>query len=185
MTVIVEGMDNSGKTTLVQKIAAFGAELIPSRGKPDGIRAPIEIDRLWNETHARVYDRFVAFSDEVYGRVLRGKNVLDPDPWGAILRTMRSGVLLVYCRPPDGVILNWDGREQMAGVIDNAPKLLQAYDKMVDIIEELGFENQVLRHNYTDPFNEKQMLKEVREHVEAERERHAYAKQLNKDAIRG
>jgi hypothetical protein len=183
--VIVEGMDNSGKTTLVQEIAGLGARIVPSVGKPDREQARLRMQELLNETDAKVYDRFVAFSDEVYGRVLRGCNILDPDAYGAMLRVMRANALVIYCRPPDDVILNFGDRAQMEGVLERGSTLIRGYDRLFNLLEDWGYAGQIIRYDwtFTSGYTKKQILERVKAHLAIEAENHAYINQLNKGAL--
>jgi hypothetical protein len=183
--IIAEGMDNSGKTTLVQEIIkATGARLVPSLGKPNAEQAQERMRELLNDTDAKVYDRFVAFSDEVYGRVLRRGNILDPEAWQCINRVMRAGALVIYCRPPTDQILDFGERPQMKGVVEFGPRLIRRYDNMFDTIGEMGYESQIIRYDWTEgPFSTKSVIEEAKAHLAREKENHAYIGQLNKGVL--
>lgn len=139
--VVVEGMDNSGKSTLCKRLshdlelplvvytAAKTREAMIQWTKEELAR----LDKLSSsgEVWASIYDRFRPISDQVYGPVLRGYNVFSDTEEGVELfyRFLQLDPLIIYCRPHSETILGFtDGREQMEGVIENGRKLLDQYD---------------------------------------------------------
>ena len=138
---IIEGPDNSGKSTL-------GAKLSKELGLP--LVHSIKPNPAWSELEALeqsimqllpmriIRDRTYAISEMVYGPVCRGKSALAELHPQAITNLCHYNHLIIYCRPPNGVILDNKGREQMEGVLENHEELVKRYDKLISEIERTG-----------------------------------------------
>lgn len=133
MLIVAEGMDNSGKTTLVATLAkALHATYIKAERplNPSGYAMGAYRNML---QHAQRYaphvicDRSPFISEPIYGTIIRGNHgvsALD------IAEGLKQIDLVIYCRPDDETILGTIGhRPQMEGVVSHAPSLLYAYDK--------------------------------------------------------
>lgn len=148
MNILILGMDNTGKTTLAEKLSErLKIKLVKSPGKgltKQEMRHFI-IDNSINPED-KIFERFCFFEEMVYGKILRGgskfnftddvfwtiKNLLDP--------------IIIYCRPKKSTIKDWKNREQMEGVIDNSDILLREYDKTVKKAALNGLK--VIKYNY-------------------------------------
>lgn len=126
---VIEGPDNSGKTTFAQRLAKkLGGIYV----KGEYVRQPeIEVIRLHTWLRASpgsrliICDRHPVVSDPIYGTVVRKEqSLLSP----GFCSGMSQYYNMVYCRPPRDKILDFGDREQMAGVIDEANDLIDAYD---------------------------------------------------------
>ena len=134
--MIFTGMDNSGKTTIVQKTAKkLGLPVVKSMG-PDHTKDEKHIWFLDQMTREKtfpgsvIFDRFLPFEEMVYGKVLRGDPIYSlDDPYMKSLKDLNPTI--IYTRPHSSTIFNWDGREQMAGVIEQKEKLLAAWDDLM------------------------------------------------------
>ena len=134
--MIFTGMDNSGKTTIVQKTAKkLGLPVVKSMG-PDHTKDEKHIWFLDQMTREKafpgsvIFDRFLPFEEMVYGKVLRGDHIYSlDDPYMKSLKDLNPTI--IYTRPHSSTIFNWDGREQMAGVIEQKEKLLAAWDDLM------------------------------------------------------
>lgn len=134
--MIFTGMDNSGKTTIVQKTAKkLGLPVVKSMG-PDHTKDEKHIwflDQMAREKAfpgSVIFDRFLPFEEMVYGKVLRGDPIYSlDDPYMKSLKDLNPTI--IYTRPHSSTIFNWDGREQMAGVIEQKEKLLAAWDDLM------------------------------------------------------
>lgn len=131
--VIITGMDNSGKTTLCNQLAermglavihSAGPELTPSEKK---VWTLDQITREKVAPNLVIHDRFMPLEEMVYGEVLRGHSDFHI---GDIYMEMLAEInpTIIYTRPPRGVILEDNGREQMDGVREKGQKLLDAWD---------------------------------------------------------
>jgi len=154
--IILEGADNSGKSTLGKKLAKkFHLPLVHS-SRPKGNLLPLEILSHSNnqlKPSKTIQDRVYAISEYVYGHVIRGKTDLGAHHAIALEDLYSRDHLIIYCRPNLKTILKNVGREQMEGVIDNHPELVNEYDElMVDIGRYSN--NKVVRYDYElDPIN--------------------------------
>jgi len=163
--IIVEGMDGTGKTTLVQQLAhRLGVQpekFVGSLGPSDDYRLVL-VDRTISEIHEleiasrerrpikRLYDRFPLISEAVYGPVLRGRNC-----FGGLYYPLRSRLLalktvIIYCRPNREVIwANVQQGPQMSGVLEHFGELLDAYDKLFLELTETPGNSYITVYNYT------------------------------------
>lgn len=150
--IIVEGMDNSGKTQLSAHLAEkFDLKIIKRSGPPKD-RASFVIDTIESLVlnPEVIFDRHPIISEGVYGPLLRGVNVFESEAttWEFYIdRLVVNNPLLIYCRPPDEKILSFGSRSQMGGVIDNARRLITGYDKMMKKVEERGLP--IIRYDFT------------------------------------
>lgn len=150
--IIVDGMDNTGKTTLAYTLCEeFGLTYLhsPSEYKYDFSRmVDWAIIQLGSRSKA-VYDRFSPITDLVYGPELRGGTPYLSNPRAkAVLELLKhTPHLIIYARPPREKIFNFGERDQMEGVIDNAERLLDRYDGLVIKLAQQGFG--IVRYDYT------------------------------------
>lgn len=146
--MIFTGMDNSGKTTVAQKTAKkLGLPVVKSIGPNHSV----DEKHLWLlDQMARektipgsvIFDRFLPFEEMVYGKVLRGDPIYSlDDPYMKSLKDLNPTI--IYTRPHSSTIFNWDGREQMARVIEEKEKLLAAWDDLMWGLMARGWDVQV------------------------------------------
>lgn len=137
--IVVEGMDNTGKTTLISKLAEELKLLsITNRRRPQ--RREDVFHYTANMTmlslhFSTIFDRWQAISEPIYGPICRGIGFLedgDTDYLHAVTRV--ANPLIIYCRPQDSTILNFGERDQMEGVIDNGRELITAYDLEMETV---------------------------------------------------
>lgn len=154
MTIIVEGMDNTGKTTLIEAITNHlqQGEVPFFHRKPRGPGSRgqdlTEIHTMLESTGVRIYDRTPVISELVYGKVLRGEGSLGNQSWHFLQLLLRIEPLIIYCRPHDDAIFNFGDRPQMAGVIEQKQKLLERYDFMMNAIRNLGYGQLVFTYDW-------------------------------------
>ena len=151
--VIVEGMDNSGKTTLVRALSDDCKLLVMNnRRRPktkEDVFDYVDIVVPMARRFPVILDRFAPISEPIYGPICRSSHILTKDDVSrCMLRVSRgpmnpgltfgnqSMALIIYCRPRDSTILGFKPEiAQMDRVIENGQALLQAYDKSM---KELG-----------------------------------------------
>lgn len=140
--ILVEGCDNTGKTTLVNKLAhKTGYTVVHSKG-PDKDQIKPWLNHILEKAENGenlIMDRVSLVSEQVYGPILRGDSVFGPSEWlGLWGRFMELQPKIVYCRPPREVILGTiTEREQMGGVAENCRKLIDAYDNFFNYLLEV------------------------------------------------
>lgn len=150
--LIFTGMDNSGKTTLVNKVSKdLGLPVIKSFG-PNHSRDEKHIWFLYQMAREKVFpgsvifDRFLPFEEMVYGKVLRGDPIYSlDDPYMKSLKDLNPTI--IYTRPPSETIFNFGDREQMEGVIETKEKLLAAWDDLMWKLKTRGWD--ILAYDYT------------------------------------
>lgn len=139
---IVEGPDNSGKSTLVDFIARMLDIPKMHSGGPgkDTYEFFSRCRRLINYPDHVVFDRFPVISEHVYAPILRGVDTFggnNPIWRHELLKRMP---IIIYCRPPLDVLLDLDNHpvkvehedaEHVESVKRNALRLAQRYDEVI------------------------------------------------------
>lgn len=155
MIIIVEGMDGTGKTTLIQQLAhrleVQPRKFVGSLGPSDDYRSvlvnrtiseitELEVASAEGRPIKRLYDRFPLISEAVYGSVLRGHNCFGGLYYPLRGRLLALKTMIIYCRPDRDVIqTNVQQAPQMSGVPEHFRELLDAYDKLfVELTESPG-----------------------------------------------
>lgn len=147
MIIVVEGPDNSGKTTLAQVLTRYlKGCYVKTELRP--VRSPLEVYAYHNVLRAAdsyagnvIADRHHIISEPIYGNLLRNGHCIPDD----IIRYCASEIFAIYCRPPTPVIMVKNGREQMDGVEDNLEEIIRAYDQAM---LRLPF-RQVVQYDFT------------------------------------
>ena len=129
--IIVEGMDNTGKSTLIE---ALGKEFkIPTaRGNMAGAKMD-QMVRWINWAGAcpkpLILDRHPAISDLVYGNILKGSSESSVE----FAQKSREGNFLIYCCPPlESIEKSFSERPQMKGTHENLLALYIAYESLME-----------------------------------------------------
>jgi thymidylate kinase len=134
MSIILEGMDNSGKSTLARM---FGLEVIHPGPAPKSYDEELKglNEQSLRAGHSIVYDRVTCISSQVY------KNKVFDPRYMQFLRSMYNvpGCVIVYCRPPDDTVLDfskheaksYDTPESLQLLSENATQYLRSYDKLM------------------------------------------------------
>ena len=165
MIIIVEGMDGTGKTTLVQQLA-YRWEVKPrkyvgSLGPSDDYRlvlvnrtiseiTELEIASAEGRPIKRLYDRFPLISEAVYGPILRGRNCFGGLYYPLRRRLLALKTVIIYCRPNRDVIqANVQQAPQMPGVLEHFGELLDAYDKLFVELTESPVNSYITVFDYT------------------------------------
>ena len=138
LKIIVVGMDNTGKTTLVNQLSEyFKCESIKSLGPGYSRQEMIEeVKRKLELPGIKILERFSILEECVYGKVLRNnqKFTLDDMDW-----IRDYDFVIIYCRPDDDVIYKFGDREQMVGVIEEKDKLVKEFDDLMVEVARRGF----------------------------------------------
>ena len=138
LKIIVVGMDNTGKTTLVNQLSEYyGCESIKSLGPGYSRQEMIEeVKRKLELPGIKILERFSILEECIYGKVLRNnqKFTLDDMDW-----IRDYDFVIIYCRPDDDVIYNFGDREQMVGVIEEKDKLVKEFDDLMIEVARRGF----------------------------------------------
>lgn len=160
--IICEGPDNAGKTTLLKRLSGeFYLPIIKSPG-------PMEekeifkwcINQMYHpDSDFIFYDRFAAISDCIYGPLIRGGSpFIEKEEGKAIQNLLKYKAVIIYCRPPEENILNFQ-KPEMDGVIDNAHKMINDYDELTGRLLINGWN--ILLYDYTHQGDYSFIKKEV------------------------
>lgn len=140
--IIVEGMDGTGKTTLLDTLLARLPDMKPHAKAARSVEGPhlptldhwvVEDTKTLAEAPMSIYDRHPLVSEPIYGPVIRGgvPGLFQQSWWvGAMTAEVAHHALLIYCNPPLPQVqtnLRRDPDNQMKGVIERAPDLYYRY----------------------------------------------------------
>lgn len=134
-TIIVEGMDHTGKTTLCEAlINAYQDAYILHSSKPTQNNPWWEMQRFLQSYHGfAIMDRNHIFGEYIYGKYLRNENLMDEvslEKWFSIMA--ETNTIIIYCRPDhDTLFATLGKKDEMEGVVENGPALLTAYDDLI------------------------------------------------------
>lgn len=166
--LIFTGMDNSGKTTIVNKVAKdLGLPVVKSLGPHHSIdeKHIWLLDQMTREKNfpgSVIFDRFLPFEEMVYGKVLRDGPIYSlDDPYMKSLKDLNPTI--VYTRPHSSTIFNWDGREQMDGVMEQKEKLLAAWDDLMWGLMARGWNVQV--YDYEAENEKEEESRKLHDHI--------------------
>lgn len=165
--IIVEGMDGSGKTTLIKELVARNPDFfeVPGLGPSDdfGDRLAALVDQQ-DDGRVPVHDRLF-FSELVYGPIIRGAIAIEEPGLSNFAWFFRQTAFLIYCRPPVADLrAGADTKPQMPGVISRWPKLLEAYDGFM-MIEKEWFGDRFFHYSWTRPEELEQLESRLKEYV--------------------
>lgn len=183
--IIVEGPDNAGKSTLVQKIVdRFGDRVELShhsrlkgaeRDKlahqtPDEQRAFVygNLNRaVLSKGRVDVHDRLF-YSELVYGPVVHPPVVYNYEETRHINRVLTAlSCPIIFCLPPLEVVLSADGRHQIPEWRENAEKIYEAYAALSALARP-----RITRYDYTrGPAAEARVMRVVSDYLERREKR--------------
>lgn len=128
-TIVIEGFDNTGKTTLAKKLAQFLGYNYVSGGGPEVGNYVGALQRLQLGMPNKVQDR-TWISEVVYGTVIRKKSGISDDEIMKMIDFHRENkICLIFAKQSyDQVMQNITERDQMDGVVDHAKELMIMYN---------------------------------------------------------
>lgn len=152
-SIIVEGMDNTGKTTLIAKLksALPKCYVVTSSPGPNETNMGRWIMEQGGNVNPCIYDRHPIVSEEIYGRRIRGYSKIR-NSFSGLLRYLlaEQQPIFIYCNiPASKIISNFGDRPQMEGVEKNIKDLCLAYDSYFTILG--GFIDCIHYNWETDP----------------------------------
>jgi GTPase SAR1 family protein len=135
--IVVEGMDGSGKSSLVARLTHDLQVPLHPRAS-DSVGGPVKNlwqwawdDVIhWEDSELSIYDRHPLVSEYIYGPVTRGS--MDPVFVGvesqSLYRIFQENCLIIFCDPGvETVSRNVIKNPQMQGVLNNIPNLYWSY----------------------------------------------------------
>jgi hypothetical protein len=159
--IVVEGPDNTGKSTLVDQlqrhfclpiIRPVSYNKVYDKGEQEVIKYTEWMlkDFETSKQQTLIYDRHPLISANIYEKIIINRNsILLNQRYNALTYEFaKINPIIIYCRPSINTIFNWGDRSQMAGVKENITQLIQQYDYMIPRIKSYGFD--VLYYDYTD-----------------------------------
>jgi len=149
--IIVEGMDNTGKSTIAKLLGdTFQLPVVDRQGRPERDEQVIEqiMSFLLLDPPA-ILDRHPLISERVYGLVIRKRDIFEPPlKFNFFLeRLLRDDPLIIYCRPDLARILNFT-KGQMSGVEETAEALVECYDDLISGLNRMCFN--IYQYNYAN-----------------------------------
>lgn len=148
MAIILEGFDNSGKSTLA---ASFGLEVLHPGPRPKTLLEEMNCiqHQLAKASEALVMDRVTCISTPAYAgnrlfhRVYRRH---------ALELASKPGCVIVYCRPPIDVILDFSTHKAKSYDTPNSEMTLRRKARsIVANYDAIMFHVPHLVYDYTDP----------------------------------
>lgn len=141
--IILEGPDNSGKSTLAAKLKRDTGLPVIHSVKPKEDMSSIQVyhhclNQVAPKDTLSILDRVTAISESIYGPICRGKSALGMYQKDALLDIWQRPYTIIYCRPDDETILENGGRPQMPGVLENHKRIIDAYDTFMDDLMRFG-----------------------------------------------
>ncbi len=142
--IILEGPDNSGKTTLANQISGvIGFPVVHAGGpcKTPAEKAVRVFDCFNNCSLEVIQDRNFIISDQVYNLVLNKVRDYNIFPLEYKLRTVYKP-FIIYCRPSDKILFDFtnhkvkdhETKEHVNNVILNQSKIVAYYDALMPAI---------------------------------------------------
>jgi thymidylate kinase len=135
--IVVEGMDSTGKSTLIRTLKDqfhFLEIVVNEKGPEQDFNfwwPSMLFDSMTEPPYVPIHDRFF-YSELVYGEVLRGYVNADADVAKRTRDHLRRESMLIYCRPDvQSIEETLANKEQMSGVASNFHKLLRKYDELI------------------------------------------------------
>lgn len=149
--IILEGPDNSGKSTLANALAdMFGYKVVHPGGAPKNLTDEVNMminQRLLAEQNI-IHDRVTCLSQPVYN-TLRGEFNTNRKYMPYIRQFENdANVVIIYCRPPNELVLKMDGHEHKPHetaehfqlVQQNQRLFVAAYDALMANVNHIHYD---------------------------------------------
>ena len=155
--IVIIGMDNTGKTTLVNDMKnILNIESIKSPG-PNFTKEEMyeKIITDLSKEEVVILERFAIVEEMIYGEIIRHNSKFNFEDLMQIKE--KYNPIFIYCRPKKENIFNFGDREQMEGVIEQSKKLLEAFDNLYNRMIQNEFD--IFRYDYNVSTPEEMVLK--------------------------
>lgn len=141
MSIIVEGPDGAGKTTLVQELQHHFPQMELHPRFCTSVGGPIAelTEAVYRDARARpthfIYDRHPTLSEYVYNTAIPGRRIRDSfltEAMGRIRERVARNSVTIFCLPPLETVKNnvYEDEEignNMPGVFDNVERIYEQY----------------------------------------------------------
>jgi len=150
--IIIEGPDNSGKSSLANTLSKHLGIIVHHSGGPPRTdteiveRNEFTINTLQSKNRM-VFDRVPCISDQVYGPLIRGYTVFSADHLVQLSQDLDHPI--IYCRAPTRVLMEvehghvshgHDTPEHLRGVMQNTKRIIENYDKLMAAIPHITYD---------------------------------------------
>ena len=155
--IVIIGMDNTGKTTLVNDMKnILNIESIKSPG-PNFTKEEMyeKIITDLSKEKVVILERFAIIEEMIYGEIIRHNSKFNFEDLMQIKE--KYNPIFIYCRPKKENVFNFGDREQMEGVIEQSKKLLEAFDNLYNRMIQNEFD--IFRYDYNVSTPEEMVLK--------------------------
>lgn len=148
MRIILEGPDNSGKTTLARLLSRNGVVYHHPGGPPENSLTELNCMEsqleMFDQNQRIVMDRCTAISQQVYSP----NEELDPLRQQNVDFLRGLDVLFVYCRPSTDKLMSFQDftwREEESDefkqrIIDNQHTYIQGYDRIFERVQHVHYD---------------------------------------------
>jgi len=145
MGIIIEGMDNSGKSTLAAKISDKLKMPIYHPGPAPVTVSAAEVHLQEQKDMSKcflLFDRVTCMSDAVYNPERLS------DLYLSYRKQMSNSNIVIYCRPPVRTIVDfsnhevkdYDSEEHLKKVIDGMHEYIHRYDAMMNVMPHIKYD---------------------------------------------
>ena len=151
MAIILEGFDNSGKSSLADRL---GFPVLHAGGPPaNDIELRACLDKQLSDCKPGVtFDRVSCISDQVYG----GKMFHEMHKWYLKRMLDQPATIVIYCRPPDEFLKDFSGHirkshdsdQHIEDIEANMALYIKRYDDLMITIPHVKYDYVI---NGTDP----------------------------------
>ena len=167
MLIVIEGMDNTGKTTLAQRLSKDLGIRYRHNDRYECVDDALEylLKHTLPLSAPVIIDRLTPISEAIYGKVLRGQSMFMGLHMASLSALLNTGNCVVMCKPPLDAVQEFGDREQMEGVIDHSKSLYRCYDLMKTFLNMLS-DTGVKEYNYLVPQQYDEVFSFVSDKVE-------------------
>ena len=135
---IVEGPDNSGKSTLVAALAKALAMKVVHNTKPTCIEEFKDVLKAEVESNNTIFDRGMAISQVIYDIALNRCPLAPSDVMNAYVELELRCLPVIICLPPEHVVCSAPkDRPEMVGVAESREQIYEAYSGFVEGVDGL------------------------------------------------
>lgn len=167
--IIIEGPDNSGKSTLAIGLSDIigWPNYHPTRLKRFNLdRAQGQLEAFnfgYNQLipKRQILDRCFAVGECVYGELIRTENKLGELAPRLLTALVNTQHLIIYCRPPESYI-KASTKPEMAGVMENMDEIIRTYDAIMGGLEKTGAF--IIRYDFSKPGDFERVVGHVLRH---------------------
>lgn len=164
MIVIVEGPDNSGKSTLIatlgQQSNVTYVPMLSGRTQPHELSRKVTYDTVYNHKGKIILcERFYPMSDTIYRLMDGGPRMFSKIEAQSIYKQLyeEAAIVVIYCRPPVEaaemalhVPSNDDDEDWLNFILPRLKKSYEEYDKFMAAAALTGIP--VIHYDYTSPW---------------------------------